>query len=61
MNADLEAILKSYQAFKEARGSGAQADNLYAIYDSKLDAVLMRCPNLSKETLQRIVDCSVRR
>jgi hypothetical protein len=56
MNAELEAILMSYQAFKEARESGAQAGDLYAIYDSRLDDVLQRQPNLSKETLQRMVD-----
>ncbi len=56
MNAELEAILKSYDAFREARQSGVQADDLYAVYDSRLDDVLQRRPNLSKETLQRIVD-----
>jgi hypothetical protein len=56
MNAELEAILKSYDAFREARQSGAQADDLYAIYDSRLDDVLQRFPGLSKETLQRLVD-----
>jgi hypothetical protein len=56
MNAELEAILKSYDAFKDARQSGARADDLYVIYDSRLDEVLRRCPNLSKETLRRLVD-----
>jgi hypothetical protein len=56
MNVELEAILKSYDAFKEARQSGAQAEDLYAIYDSRLDDVLQRFPNLAKETLQRMVD-----
>jgi hypothetical protein len=56
MNAELEAILKSYDAFKEARQSGARADDLHAIYDCRLEDVLQRCPNLSKETLQRVVD-----
>ena len=56
MNAELEAILKSYDAFREARQSGVLADDLYAIYDSRLDDVLQRFPGLSKETLQRLVD-----
>lgn len=56
MNAELEAILKSYEAFREARQCGARADDLYTIYDSRLDDVLQRFPNLSKETLQRMVD-----
>jgi hypothetical protein len=58
MNAELEAILKSYDAFKEARQSGTQADDLYAIYESRLDDVLKRCSSLSKETLQRLVDAA---
>jgi hypothetical protein len=58
MNAELEAILKSYDAFREARRPGAQAEDLYAIYDSRLDDVLQRCPGLSKETLQRLVDAA---
>jgi hypothetical protein len=58
MNAELEAILKSYDAFREARQSGTQADDLYAIYDSRLDDVLQRRPSLSKETLQRLVDAA---
>jgi|WetSurMetagenome_2_1015567.scaffolds.fasta_scaffold394767_2 hypothetical protein len=51
MNAELEDILKSYDAFREARQSGAQADGLYAIYDSRLDDVPQRFPGLSKESL----------
>ncbi len=58
MNAELEAILKSYDAFREARQSGTHADDLYVIYDSRLDEVLRRRPNLSKETLQRLVDAA---
>jgi hypothetical protein len=58
MNAELEAILKSYDAFREARQSGAQAGDLYAIYDARLDDVLRRWPKLSKETLQRLVDAA---
>ncbi len=58
MNAELEAILKSYDAFREARQSGAEAADLYAAYDAKLDDVLARRPNLSKEILQRLVDAA---
>ncbi len=54
INAELEAILESCDAFKEARHSGAQANDLYAIYDSRLEHVLRRQPSLSKETLQRM-------
>ena len=56
MKPELEAILESYQAFKEALESGRNATDLYAIYDSRLDDVLARCPNLSKETLRLLVE-----
>jgi hypothetical protein len=56
MNAELEAILRSYQAIREAFASGAEAADLQAIYEARLDDVLQRHPNLSRETLQRMVD-----
>jgi hypothetical protein len=54
MKPDAAALLESYDAFKQA--SGQEADHLWGIYQARLDDVLARQPNLSRETLQRIVD-----
>jgi len=56
MNRELEAILKSYQALKEAYASGADAVELKVLYESRLDDVLSRRPNLSRATLQQLID-----
>ena len=44
MNAELEVILKSFHAFKEASNSGASAADLYAIYEARVEDVLQRFP-----------------
>ena len=54
MKPEASALLESYEAFKEA--TGREADRFWAIYQSRLDDVLARHPNLSRETLQRMVD-----
>lgn len=55
MNAELEALLIALDAVNQAR-SGAEAKSLEMIYRSRLDDVLERHPNLSRESLLRAVD-----
>ena len=50
MNHELEEILKAYDAAKQA--SGADEKQLLARYESTLDEVLQRHPNLSRATLE---------
>ena len=52
MNAELEAILKAYDAFMQARGE--QAEKLWEIYQGLLDQVAQR-EKISIETLHRAV------
>jgi len=59
MNAELEALLDCYDAFKQASGAEARRQN--AIYQSHLDNVLGRHPNLSRHTLQQMIDHAYRR
>jgi hypothetical protein len=59
MNAELEALLHCYDAFKQA--SGAEARRLNLIYQSSLEKVLERHPNLSRRTLQQMIDHAYRR
>jgi|HubBroStandDraft_1064217.scaffolds.fasta_scaffold534894_2 ribosomal 50S subunit-associated protein YjgA (DUF615 family) len=59
MNAELEALLQCYDAFKQA--TGAEARRLHSIYQSRLDNVLERYPNLSRRTLQQMIDHAYRR
>jgi ribosomal 50S subunit-associated protein YjgA (DUF615 family) len=59
MNAELEALLHCYDAFRQA--SGAEAWRLNLVYQSSLDKVLERFPNLSRSTLQRMIDHAYRR
>jgi hypothetical protein len=58
MNAELEALLHCYDAFKQA--PGAEARRLNMIYQAGLDKVLARHPNLSRRTLQQMVDHAYR-
>jgi len=58
MNAELEALLHCYDAFKQA--SGAEARRLNLIYQARLDIVLDRYPNLSRRTLQEMIDHAYR-
>ncbi len=55
MNRELEALLTSYHAWKEAHESGAKADDLFGVYDSLLSRVLTRWPNVSKERLHQMI------
>ena len=50
MNRELEAILKAYDAAKQA--SQAEEKRLLTIYETKLDEVLQRHPHLSREALE---------
>ena len=60
MNPELEAILKAYDAVQE-KSSGEQADNLSAIFQSRMDDFLEKHPNLAPETLQQMIDFAYRR
>jgi len=55
MNAELEALVLAREAILEAR-SGEDAKRLRAIYQARLDDVLQRWPNLSRRTLQQMVE-----
>jgi len=59
MNAELEALLHCYDAFKQA--SGGEARRLNLIYQSSLDKVLERYPHLARRTLQQMIDHAYRR
>jgi hypothetical protein len=59
MNAELEALLCAYDAFRQA--SGAEARRLNSTYQLFLDAVLERHSNLSRRTLQQMIDHAYRR
>lgn len=54
MNRELEAVLKSYDAFQQAHPSEAQ--RLGAIYQSKLDDVLQRNKGISRDALEQMID-----
>jgi len=58
MNAELEALLKAYDAFLQVRG--AEASRLWHIYESRLDKVLAGHPKLAKESLHRAVQWAYR-
>jgi hypothetical protein len=53
MNAELEAILKAFDAFTQARGE--EAERLWVIYESRLEDVLQKHPGLSKDRLQQAI------
>ena len=53
MDPELEALLKSYDAFLEARG-GADEQQLFALYESRLEDAAQR-GRINKESLDRAV------
>ena len=55
MNPELEALVLAFDNVLQAR-IGEEAKQRDALYQSRLDEVLARCPNLSRDTLLRAVD-----
>jgi hypothetical protein len=55
MNSELEALVRALDAVIQARG-GQGAEKLDAIYQGKLEEVLLRSPGLSRERLMAAVD-----
>ena len=53
MDADLEDLIKAYDAFIQARG--IEARELLTAYNAKLEEVLLRRPNLSLGALRQAV------
>ncbi len=53
MNPELEAILKAFDAVLFS--SGSETQKLKAIYESRLEDVLSRHPNLSREKLEATI------
>jgi hypothetical protein len=53
MDADLEDLIKAYDAFIQARG--IEARELMAVYNAKLEEVLLRHPNLTLASLRQAV------
>jgi hypothetical protein len=53
MNAELEAILKAYDASMQARGD--EAERLRLIYESLLESVLQKHPGISEERLRHAI------
>jgi hypothetical protein len=53
MNAELEAILKAFDAFMQARGE--TAESLRMIYESRLEDILQKHPGISKERLEQAI------
>jgi hypothetical protein len=53
MDADLEALIKAYDAFIQARG--AEARVFLDAYNAKLEEVLLRHPSLSQTALRQAV------
>ena len=60
MNPELEALVLAFDNVLQAR-IGEEAKRLDALYQSRLDEVLARCPNLSPDTLLRAVDFAHRK
>jgi hypothetical protein len=60
MNAELEALLRSFDALLEAR-SGADAERLKALHESRLEDALAKRPGLTREQLVELVDFAYRR
>ena len=60
MNPELEALIRALDAVVAAR-DGAEAARLDVLFQSRIDDVLIRCPNLSRATLLRMVDLAHRR
>ena len=55
MNAELEVLVVALEAVLQAR-NGDEAKRAEAIYQARLDDVLMRHPGLSRDRLMRAVD-----
>ena len=55
MKAELERLILAREAELEAR-SGEEAMRSKVLYQARLDDVLQRFPNLSRRTLERIVE-----
>jgi hypothetical protein len=55
MNSELEALVRALDAVIQARG-GQNAEQLDAIYQAKLEEVLLRFPGLSRDRLIAAVD-----
>jgi hypothetical protein len=55
MNAELEGLLLALDGVLQAR-SGDDANRLERLYQARLDQVLQRCPDLSRDALQKTVD-----
>ena len=53
MDVDLEALIKAYDSFIQARG--IEANELLGAYNAKLEEVLLRHPNLSQAALRQVV------
>ena len=59
MNPELEAILKAYNAAKQA--VGVEQKHLVAIYKEKVDELLQRHPSLSRAALEQTIQLAYRR
>jgi hypothetical protein len=55
MNCELEALVRALDAVIQAR-EGQDAERLDAIYQAKVEEVLLRSPGLSRERLITAVD-----
>jgi len=54
-NPELEALIRALDAVMQARG-GQTAEELDAVYQAKLEEVLLRFPGLSRDRLMAAVD-----
>lgn len=59
MNPELEAILKAYDAAKQA--VGAEQKQFVAIYKAKVDELLLRHSSLSRAKLEQTIQLAYRR
>jgi hypothetical protein len=59
MNPELEAILKAYDAAKQA--VGADEKYLLAIYNARLEELQQRHPSLSRASLEKTIQLAYRR
>lgn len=55
MKAELEGLILAREALLEAR-SGEEARHARSLYHSRLDTVLERFPNLSRRTLELMIE-----
>ena len=60
MNSELEALVRALDAVIQAR-EGQEAEQLEAIYQAKVEEVLLRFPGLSRERLIAAVDFARRK